>query len=190
MTFVAIIEAIFYLIFLLCIALSEVTQICRNFLSFELTAIRAEHHNEFALFLPVFIKVLRSWHFHIAPLSHACIGVASKACIEVRVSIVVDEFFGAQIALELRLGKKVGYECIEALRGSILFLAVRTVALLFEVCHHALVAEQVVAFRTLLSVFHDIGTELANQEVNERFFGDCLALGNDNAVVDLDFLRL
>ena len=78
-----------------------------NFRLLHLTAIRAKHYNEFALFLPVFVKVLRSRNFRVTPLSHACIGVASEACVEVRVSVVIDEFLGAKVALELRLGEEV-----------------------------------------------------------------------------------
>ena len=73
-----------------------------------------------------------------------------------RVSIVIDEFFGAEIALELRLGEEIRDEGVETLGRSVLLLAVWAVALLLEVRDHALVAEEVVALGALLSVFHDI----------------------------------
>ena len=90
---------------------------------------------------PVLLQILGSLEFRIAALSEACIYISSNAGVEVRVSVVINELFRAQITPELRLREQILDQRVDSVRGHVLFLAIRAVVALLSVSHHAVITE-------------------------------------------------
>ena len=94
-----------------------------------------------AFVTPVLLQILGPLEFSITALSETCIYISSNAGVEVRVSVVVDELFGAQITPEFRLREQILDQRVDSVRGHVFFLAVWAVVALLSVSHHAVVAQ-------------------------------------------------